>query len=67
MAAINFYDSRIQHNNIIGQQTVISSPACLLILNFYIALDVPLLDFNVQNNTSVLKKKGNPDRKTFAM
>ena len=22
---------------------------------------------NVQNNTSVLKKKGNPDRKTFAM
>ncbi len=38
----------------------------------YTALDVPLLvlDFiilNVQNNTSVLKKKGNPDRKTFAM
>ncbi len=49
-------------------------------LNFYTALDVPLLvlDFiilnqehmsrlNVQNNTYVLKKKGNPDRKTFAM
>ncbi len=42
-------DSRIQHNS-----TIISSPACLLILNFYTALDVPLLDFN----TSVLKKKG---------
>ncbi len=24
---------------------IISSPACLLILNFYTALDVPLLDF----------------------
>ncbi len=26
-----------------------------------------MLILNVQNNTSVLKKKGNPDRKTFAM
>ncbi len=49
---------------------MIISPACLLIFPVFsswssiLLLDVPLI---IERDTSVLKKKGNPDRKTFAM
>ncbi len=52
-------DSPVQHNYY--------NSSCLshLELSSILLLDVPLthLILNVQNNTSVLKKKGNPDRK----
>ncbi len=48
------YPAYNNYANYIGRSIHASWRSCISLLN-------------VQNNTSVLKKKGNPDRKTFAM